>query len=391
MYDSNEIEIILPDDFHHHFRDGDVLNNTVSHAMKRFGKCIAMPNTVPPIRNKQEAHEYFLRITQAYIEEKRKKEQETNEYFFKCCKYDFCIEFNDNMDSMEEYNNKIYNFQPLMTLYLTDNTTRQDIIDAGIYGIKACKLYPSGATTNSDYGVTDIKNIECVLDEMSKNGILLLIHCEVTDKKYDIFDREEYGIDNIVIPIIDKFPNLKIVMEHITTKKSVDFVKSCGPNIAATITAHHLLYNRNDLLVGGIHPHLYCLPILKKEEDRLSLIEAATSGNPKFFLGTDSAPHSIENKESSCGCAGIFTGHAAIELYAEIFDNVGKLDKLESFSSIYGSKFYGLPINKQRIKLKKSLDGIKIPEYYIFGNSYVKPLRGGDTIKWYIDKVSYSN
>ena len=352
---NDELEIILPDDFHHHFRDNEFLNDTVYHAMKRFGRCIVMPNTIPPIRNKLDADNYFKRITESYI-------------------------YNKN------HNSKNHNsFQPLMTLYLTDKTTPQDIIDAKQYGILACKLYPAGATTNSEYGVTDITNITNVLQTMSEQEIILLVHCEVTDKKYDIFDREKYGIEMMLRPIINKFQDLKVVMEHITTEEGVEFVKNCGPNVAATITAHHLLYNRNHLLVGGVKPHLYCLPILKTEKDRHSLLEAATSGNPKFFLGTDSAPHIIGNKESACGCAGVFTGHAAIELYAEAFDKVNKLHMLEGFSSIYGANFYGLPINKQKIKLKKSYDGIKIPDKYNFGNSFVKPLRAGELIHWYID------
>lgn len=312
-----------------------------------------MPNTVPPIRNKNDAENYLLRI----------------------------------MNAQSKQNNNM--FEPLMTLYLTDNTSVNDIIEARKYGILACKLYPAGATTNSNYGVTNINNINNVLNIMSEVGMILLIHCEVTDSKYDIFDREKYGIELMLKPIISRHPKLKIVMEHITTKEGVDFVKSCNNNVAATITAHHLLYNRNNLLVGGIKPHMYCLPILKTENDRKALIDAATSGNPKFFLGTDSAPHSITNKECSCGCAGIFTSHIGIELYAEAFDNVGKIDMLEGFSSVYGAKFYGLPINKEKIKLKKSTNGILINDKYKFGNNFLKPLRGGEKIKWYIDKLNY--
>ena len=359
--DFKEIEIIVPDDFHNHFRDDTYLNTTVYHAMQRFERIIAMPNTVPPIRNKDDAHKYFIRIMESYIHNKRK-------YF---------------------RNKTCNNFQPLMTLYLTDTTSKEDIISAKHYGILACKLYPAGATTNSNFGVTNIKNIYDILQTMSEIGMILLIHCEVTDSKYDIFDREKYGIEFMLKPIIKKFPHLKIVMEHITTREGVEFVKSCGPQVSATITAHHLLYNRNDLLVGGIKPHMYCLPILKTEIDRKSLLDAATSGNPKFFLGTDSAPHIVDNKENACGCAGIFTGHAAIELYAEAFESVGKINMLEGFSSIFGAQFYGLPINNRKIKLIKSENGITIPSYYIFGNSYVKPLRGGETIKWYCDSINY--
>lgn len=354
MTNKTEIEIIIPDDFHHHFRDDDILDDTVHHAMNRFSRCIAMPNTVPPIENKTQAHNYFLKIMEA------------------------CIKNQVNIQN--------HTFQPLMTLYLTDNTTEQDIIDAKLYGILACKLYPFGATTNSHRGVTNISNIQNVLQCMSDNGIILLVHCESTEDKYDIFDREKYGIEFMLLPIIKKFPNLKIVMEHITTSEAVEFVKSCGKNIAATITAHHLLYSRNDLLVGGIKPHLYCLPILKSIEDKEALIDAATSGNPKFFLGTDSAPHSIESKESDCGCAGIFTGHAAIELYAEVFDKAGKIDMLEGFSSIFGAKFYGLPVNTKTIVLKKSVSGIIVPRTLKLGKSKVKPLYAGQYLHWYIER-----
>ena len=351
----NEIEIILPDDFHHHFRDNEFLDTTVHYACQRFGRCIVMPNTVPPIRNSSEANHYLLRIKNAY-----KKE-----------------------------NNIKHKFEPLMTLYLTDNTTIEDIIEAKNNGILACKLYPAGATTNSNDGVTNINNIDFVLSTMSNLGIILLVHCEVTDPSYDIFDREKYGIEKILKPIIKKHPNLKIVMEHITTKEGVEFVKQCNNNIAATITAHHLLYNRNDLLVGGIKPHMYCLPILKTEIDRIALLEAATSGNPKFFLGTDSAPHAVDKKECACGCAGIFTSHVAIELYAEAFDNVNKLNMLENFSSVFGANFYNLPINNTKIKLKKSKNGIYIKDKYKFGDYLLKPLRGGEYINWYIDDQKY--
>ena len=357
----DELDIILPDDFHHHFRDNGFLNDTVHHAMQRFGRCIAMPNTVPPIKTAKDANEYFYRIINSYVRNKINRPKKNNNSFL-----------------------------PLMILYLTDNTSEQDIIDAYYSGVRGCKLYPAGATTNSDSGVTNIKNIFGVLEKMSELEMILLVHCEVTDKKYDIFDREKYGIELIMVPIIERVPNLKIVMEHITTKEGVEFVKKCGPNIAATITAHHLLYNRNDLLVGGIKPHLYCLPILKTDSDKNSLLEAATSGNPKFFLGTDSVPHIIENKESSCGCAGVFTGHAAIELYAEAFDKVNKLHMLEGFSSIYGAKFYNLPLNKDRIKLRKSEKGILIPEKYKLGEHYVKPLRSNEYIKWYIEGIDYN-
>ena len=356
-----ELEIIIPDDFHHHFRDNEYLIYTVYHSMQRFNRVLAMPNTNPPIKNKIDAHNYFIRIMEAHIHNKT---------------------FNFRSKHCDD-------FYPLMTLYLTDETTPQDIIDGKHYGVVACKLYPAGATTNSDMGVTNIKNIYKVLDAMSKHKILLLIHCETTDGMCDVFDREKNGIKEIVEPIVEDFPDLKIVMEHITTSEGVEFVKTSGPNIAATITPHHLLYNRNDLFIGGINPHMYCLPILKAEADRNALLEAATSGNPKFFLGTDSAPHAIEKKENSCGCAGIFTGHIAIELYAEAFESVGKLHMLEGFSSIFGATFYGLPINKQKIKLVKTTKGTHIPEKYRFGNSVLKPLRCGEKINWCIEGINY--
>ncbi len=350
-----EIEIILPDDFHHHFRDNQYLETTVHYASQRFGRCIVMPNTDPPIRNKKDAENYLSRIMEVYSKKKNK-----------------------------------HTFIPLMTLYLTDNTSIQDIIDAKKSGILACKLYPFGATTNSNYGVTNINKIDKILKVMSDINMILLVHCEVTDKKYDIFDREIYGIEIIMKPIIKKFPDLKIVMEHITQKESVEFVKKCNKNVAATITAHHLLYNRNDLLLGGIKPHIYCLPILKSENDRKSLIEAATSGNPKFFLGTDSAPHSIIKKECPCGCAGIFTSHIAIELYAEVFDKVNKIHMLEGFSSIFGANFYEIPVNEKKIKLRKLNKGILIKEKYKFGNNLLKPLRGGEYIQWIIEGINYN-
>tara|TARA_B100001287_G_C22656914_1_gene518238 strand:+ start:197 stop:1231 length:1035 start_codon:yes stop_codon:yes gene_type:complete len=343
----NEIEIIMPDDFHHHFRDNEFLNDVVPFTAERFGKVIAMPNTKPPIRTTQEAINYKSRIVD-------------------------CIPNNSDL-------------QILMTLYLTDNTTSEEIYKAKESGVVyACKLYPSGATTNSELGVTDISKIKDCLKTMASLNIPLLVHGEVTDKDIDIFDREKIFIERILKPLIQEIPTLKIVMEHITTKDAVDFVTSTPPNIGATITAHHMLYNRNELFKNGICPHLYCLPILKREEHRKALINAATSGSCKFFLGTDSAPHTIESKESACGCAGIFTGHIGIELYTEIFENVGKLKNLEKFASINGSEFYGIKKNKNKIKLIKK-DWL-VPEIYNFGNSHVRPLRAGEYVKWEICK-----
>ena len=341
----SNIEIIAPDDFHHHFRDGKCLKNVVYHASKRFNRAIAMPNTKPPIRTTDDAISYKKRI------------------------YKWLPDDTD--------------FKVLMTIYLTDHTTPEELRKAKKSGVVyACKLYPAGATTNSELGVTNISNIESCLKTMSEINLPLLVHGEVTDKDIDIFDREKVFIERILRPIIKKFPSLKIVMEHITTKNAVDFVKSCGPNVAATITAHHLLYNRNELFKGGICPHYYCLPILKRELHRKALLEAATSGSSKFFLGTDSAPHTVSSKESACGCAGIFTAHAGIELYAEAFDNVGKLNTLEGFASKFGSDFYGIPRNTRKIKLIKK-DWL-VPELYDFGEDKVRPLRAGEAIKWTI-------
>ena len=268
-----------------------------------------------------------------------------------------------------------------MTLYLTDITSSEDIIRAKqsniVYG---CKLYPAGATTNSEFGVSKMENIKDVLHTMSEVGLPLLIHGEVTDANVDVFDKEKEFIETILKPLIIEFPTLKIVMEHITTAEAVRFVAECGDNVAATITAHHLLYNRNDIFKGGISPHMYCLPILKREKHRQALLLAATSGNRKFFLGTDSAPHAINTKESYCGCAGIFTGHAPLELYAEAFDSAGALDKLEGFASIFGAEFYGLPVTTTKMRLIR--ESWLCPESYTFGSSEVKPLRAGQSLRW---------
>lgn len=272
-------------------------------------------------------------------------------------------------------------FKVLMTLYITDHTSSEEIIRAKESNIVyACKLYPAGATTNSEFGVTKIENIKDVLHTMSEVGLPLLVHGEVTDINVDVFDREKEFIESILKPLIIEFPTLKIVMEHITTAEAVQFVAECGENVAATITAHHLLYNRNDIFKGGISPHMYCLPILKREKHRQALLLAATSGNRKFFLGTDSAPHAIHTKESTCGCAGIFTGHAPLELYAEAFDSAGALDKLEGFASIFGAEFYGLPVTTKKMRLIR--ESWLCPESYTFGSSEVKPLRANQMIRW---------
>jgi dihydroorotase len=341
----SELEIIIPDDFHHHFRDGEVLENVVAHAAARFGRAIAMPNTNPPICTTEDAIAYKGRIS--------------------------------------EWLPKGSDLKVLMTIYMTDNTRPEELRKAKASGIVyACKLYPAGATTNSEFGVTKLDKIEACLEVMAEIDLPLLVHGEVTDEDIDIFDRERIFIERILRPMVERFPTLKIVMEHITTKEAVDFVSSCGPNVAATITAHHMLYNRNELFKGGICPHFYCLPVLKREQHRQALIDAATSGSPKFFLGTDSAPHSVEKKQSACGCAGIFTSHAGIELYAEVFDAAGKIDLLEAFASRYGSSFYGLSPNSRKIVLKR--ETWQVPLLYKFGSNVVRPLRAGEEIAWRI-------
>jgi len=275
------------------------------------------------------------------------------------------------------------NFEPLMVLYLTDTTTADDIRRAKASGfIHAAKLYPAGATTNSQSGVTDIAKIDHVLAVMAEVGMLLLVHGEVTHSHIDIFEREKVFLDTILAPLVQRHSNLKVVLEHITTGDAVDFVRNAPARVGATITAHHLLFNRNHMLAGGIRPHYYCLPILKHQRHQLRLIEAATSGNPKFFLGTDSAPHARGDKESACGCAGSYTAHAAIELYAEIFESVGALDKLEGFASFFGPDFYGLPRHQDQITLvKKPWD---IPASYPFGSKTVVPVRAGETVHWQV-------
>lgn len=338
------LTITRPDDWHVHLRDGDVLKDTVNDIGRYFGRAIIMPNLVPPVMNAQQATEYYDRI------------QAVNQH-----------------DS----------FEPLMVLYLTDNTTAEDIKAVMATGIVyAAKLYPAGATTNSASGVTDINNIYPVLQAMQDAGLPLLLHGEVTDNEIDIFDREKVYIDRILTPVVNDFPNLKIVLEHITTKDAVDFVTNASDNVAATITAHHLLFNRNHMLVGGIRPHYYCLPILKRNIHQQALITAATSGNNKFFLGTDSAPHIKSNKENACGCAGSYTAHAAIELYAEVFDNENALDKLEGFASFNGPDFYNLPRHNDTITLvKESWD---VPAEMALGGDVVVPIRAGEQILWQV-------
>lgn len=345
---TTELEITRPDDWHVHLRDDQALAHTVPAMAKYFGRAIVMPNLVPPISNASQALEYRQRImsAQTYCERQ---------------------------------------FEPLMVIYLTDNTSPEDILRAKEAGIVACKLYPAGATTNSDSGVTDIRNIYPALEAMQSQGLHFLLHGEITDTDIDIFDREKVFIDRILTTLVNDFPELSIVMEHITTKDATEFVLGAGHNIAATITAHHLLLNRNDMLVGAIRPHYYCLPILKRNSHQQALIAAATSASPKFFLGTDSAPHPKSLKENDCGCAGIYTAHAAIELYAEAFDRANSLDKLEGFASHYGPDFYGLARNSDTIGLKRK--PWKVPETLDLGSSALVPLAAGESLQWTVTQL----
>lgn len=336
------LTITRPDDWHVHLRDNEVLADTVRDISRYNGRAIVMPNTIPPTVNTDMALAYHQRIM---------------------------------AQSPQPH------FEPLMTLYLTDKTTSEDIRTAKASGkIVAAKLYPAGATTNSDSGVTSISGLAPVLKTMEEQGMLLLIHGEVTTHEVDIFDREKIFLQTVLAPLVAQYPKLKIVVEHITTSEVVEFVKNAGDNVAATITAHHLLFNRNHMLVGGIRPHLFCLPVLKRSTHQQALIEAATSGNKKFFLGTDSAPHAKGKKEQSCGCAGSYTAHAAIELYAEVFEQEGKLDQLEAFASHNGADFYGIARNKDTITLVKQ--SWQVPDVLPFGTETVVPIRAGEAILW---------
>ncbi len=337
------ITITRPDDWHLHLRDGDTLHAVLPDTARRFGRAIVMPNLKPPVRTADDARAYRERILATVPA------------------------------GMQ--------FEPLMTLYLTNNTDPAEIARAKASGIvHAVKYYPAGATTNSDMGLTDLTNGYAVIAEMEKHGMPLLIHGEVTDPCVDIFDREAVFIERHLIPLTRAFPALKVVLEHITTQQGAQFVADAPANIAATITAHHLLYNRNAMFQGGIRPHYYCLPILKREQHRLALVKAATSGSAKFFLGTDSAPHPQNAKESACGCAGIYTAHAAIELYAEAFETARALDKLEAFASFYGADFYGLPRNTDTITLTKQ--NWAAPVEINIGADKLIPLRAGENITW---------
>ena len=343
-----QITLTRPDDWHLHLRQGEAMRLVVGMTARQMGRAIVMPNLSPPVTTAEQALAYRKEIVGALSKESR--------------------------------------FKPLMTLYLTDNTTKEDIIDASnAKHVYAVKLYPAGATTNSDSGVTNLQKTYSALEQMQKEGIPLLVHGEVTHSDIDVFDREAVFIETVLRPLTTKFPELKIVLEHITTKDSVDFVAESKSNIGATITAHHLLANRNHMLVGGIKPHYYCLPVLKrKSPHQESLIAAATSGNPKFFLGTDSAPHDRNEKESACGCAGVFSAHAAIELYAEAFEKAKKLEKLEGFASHFGADFYGLERNTDTITLEKA--SWTVPKSYEFSDSSVVPFYAERELSW---RVAY--
>lgn len=342
------LTLTRPDDWHIHLRDGAALTRTVADAAQQFHRVIAMPNLVPPVTRTAEAAEYRERILAA---------RPTGS-----------------------------DFDPLLVLYLTDSTDPAEIARARASGfVHACKLYPSGATTNSDSGVTDIKKIYPVLAAMEKHGLPLLVHGEVTDSHIDIFDREAVFIERTLQPLTRDFPALKMVLEHITTQDAAQFVTDSSANIAATITAHHLLFNRNDMLAGGIRPHFYCLPILKRNVHQQALMAAASSGNPKFFLGTDSAPHAQHKKEAACGCAGCYTALHAIELYAEAFEQAGALDKLEAFASFHGPDFYQLPRNSGTITLQKISQ--TLPNTLAFGDEQLIPLLAGSTLQWSLAKA----
>ncbi|MGO9933556.1 MAG: dihydroorotase [Steroidobacteraceae bacterium] len=347
----NRLAIQRPDDWHVHLRDGAALKDVARFTAERFGRAIVMPNLQPPITTADMARAYRQRIVAALPAGSR--------------------------------------FEPLLTLYLTNTTTAQEIDRARASGfIHGVKLYPAGATTHSDSGVSDIRNVYPVLERMQETGMRLLVHGESTQADVDVFDRETHFIDTVLAPLLDRFTKLSTVLEHITTQRAVEFVTGARAGVAATITPQHLLHNRNAIFSGGIRPHYYCLPILKRERDRLALLEAATSGNPRFFLGTDSAPHEQSAKQSACGCAGMFTAHAAIELYAEAFEAVGRLDRLQSFASHFGADFYGLPRNADTIALIK--ESWVVPRGFEFAGGTLVPYRAGEPVSWRLAAASES-
>ncbi|MDI4636004.1 MULTISPECIES: dihydroorotase [Halomonadaceae] len=340
----NQLTITTPDDWHLHLRDDEPLEAVLPYSARQFARAIIMPNLTPPVTTTEQALAYRERILAALPEG--------------------------------------VSFEPLMVLYLTDNTPAEEIERAVASGvIKAVKLYPAGATTNSSSGVTDIRHCDAAIGAMARMGLPLLVHGEVTSPEIDIFDREAIFIDQVMTPLLERHPSLKVVFEHITTADAVNFVRQASDNVAATITAHHLLFNRNHMLVGGIRPHYFCLPVLKRETHRAALIEAATSGSPKFFLGTDSAPHARGAKESACGCAGAFTAPAALELYATAFEQAGALDKLEGFASHFGADFYGLARNQGTVTLMR--EDWQLPDALDYvGDEVIVPLMAGETLGW---------
>ena len=338
-----DLKLTRPDDWHLHLRDEALMQSVLPDTARQFARAIIMPNLRPPVTTTAQAAAYRERIVAAIPED--------------------------------------MSFEPLMTLYLTDNTSAEEIRRAKQSGfVHGVKYYPAGATTNSDAGVTNMRKAYPALEEMQRSGMPLLLHGEVTDSNVDVFDREAVFIERVLQPLLRDMPKLRVVFEHITTSDAVQFVKSSPGDIAATLTVHHLLYNRNAMFAGGMRPHYYCLPVLKRETHRKALVEAAISGNPKFFLGTDSAPHTQHAKESACGCAGIYSAHTAIELYAEVFEQAGALDKLEGFASFFGADFYGLPRNTQEIKLRR--EDWSVPATLGFAGQRLVPLRAGETVKW---------
>lgn len=340
------LSLTRPDDWHLHLRDGPAMASVVAHTARQFARAIVMPNLRPPVVTTAQALEYRERIRAVLPPGGA--------------------------------------FEPLMTLYLTDATPPEEMALARASGaVAACKLYPAGATTNSQDGVTDLTRIYPVLAAMAEQGLPLLVHGEVTRVEVDIFDREARFIEERLVPLIADFPGLKVVLEHVTTQEAVDFVRQGPETLGATVTPQHLLYNRNVLLAGGIQPHHYCLPVLKRERHRRALVEAATSGHPRFFLGTDSAPHPQREKESACGCAGIYSAHAALELYAEVFEEAGALHRLEGFASHHGADFYGLPRNSGTSRLVR--EPWRVPANYPLGVERVIPLRAGDTVAWRLE------
>lgn len=337
------LTLARPDDWHLHLRDGDALKAVVGHTAAQFGRAVVMPNLAPPITTVTQAKAYRQRILD-------------------------CLPMGAQFD-------------PLMTLYLTNKTPAAEIVKAAnSRSVVGVKLYPAGATTNSDSGVTNIEHTYPALEAMQDLGLPLLVHGEVTNPEVDVFDREAVFIERVLMPLCTKFPRLRVVLEHITTRDGIEFVKAMPSNIAGTLTAHHLLMNRNALFTGGIRPHHYCLPVLKREAHRLALMEAAIGGNPKLFLGTDSAPHAKSKKETVCGCAGMYTAHAALELYAEAFDQAGALDRLEAFASFHGPDFYGLPRNSTTVTLRR--EDWTVPASYPLGPEVVIPLRAGEVVHW---------